>query len=156
MDLAEKLKSVAVSLDLGSSSMEEVIGELARLVASSLEKRGIDSDDLRDKLLKRERLLSTAMGCGIAFPHCTSKQLSEPAFALGISRPGIDCDAPDDKPVRIFFVVISPEKDPNSHLEALASASKVFIDPTAREAILSAGDSGEVIAAIAASERNRG
>lgn len=136
--------------------MEAVISELADLAAFSIGGEKKISGQIKENLLRRERMLSTAMGVGIAFPHCTSTQTREPVFALGVSRAGIDGDAPDNKLVRIFFVVISPEKDPNAHLEALASASRVFMDQTTREAVLAASTAQEAIEAIAAAERKFG
>ncbi len=94
------------------------------------------------------------MGAGIAFPHCSMPWLVQPRFALGISRPGVEADAPDKKPVHIFFVVISPQRNPNAHLEALAGASRVFIDSGVRERVLAATTAEEAIAAIADAEKD--
>lgn len=135
--------------------MEAVVEELAKLIAKGSGDRHIDSGELRESLWRREQMLSTAMGCGIAFPHCTSPQLTRPLFALGLSREGVDGDAPDNKAVNIFFVVISPEKDPDAHLEALASASKVFTNPAVRDSILAAETPQDVVEVIAAAERER-
>ena len=153
MELAENLRPSAVALDLRGEDIESVIKELADLIAKGTGESGIDSRQICERLLSRERMLSTAMGCGIAFPHCTSPQLKRPAFALGVAREGIDGDAPDSKPVHVFFVIISPAKDPNAHLEALAAASKIFVDPGTRDAVLAAKAANEAIAAMAAAER---
>jgi mannitol/fructose-specific phosphotransferase system IIA component (Ntr-type) len=153
MLLSDRLKPGAIDLRMAGGTLEAVISELAELAVSSMDGEKKYSSQIKENLLRRERMLSTAMGVGVAFPHCTSSHVREPAFALGISRAGIDGDAPDSKPVQIFFVVISPEKDPNAHLEALAAASRVFMDSTTREAVLSAGTPQEVIEAIAVAER---
>ncbi len=55
--------------------------------------------------------------------------------------------------MRIFFVVISPKRDPNVHLDALAAASRIFIEAEAREAVIRAGSAEEAIAAIARAEK---
>ena len=151
MLISEHLKPSSIEPDLKGRSVEEVIGELSELVAR--ESGALDAAGLRECLIDREKLLSTAMGAAIAFPHCTAAGIDEPLFALGISRSGVEADAPDNKPVRIFFVVISPKRDPNVHLDALAAASRIFIEAEAREAVIRAGSAEEAIAAIARAEK---
>jgi PTS system nitrogen regulatory IIA component len=152
MRISEKLKPSAVNTDLVGGNVDEIIGELSQLLSSQCQ--SIDIDRIREALIRRERLLSTAMGAGIAFPHCTLAEVISPHFALGISRRGIDADAPDNKPVNVFFAVISPEKDSNAHLDALAAASKIFINPLLRERVLAAPGAEEVIAVIAEAEES--
>lgn len=152
MRISEKLEAAAVDVNLRGGTVEEAIAELALLVSRSSD--GRDADQLRERLMARERMLSTAMGAGIAFPHCISPQLSTPKFALGISHRGIDADAPDNKPVHIFFVVISPESDPEAHLESLAAASRVFSNPSVREKILAATRAEDAIMALADAEED--
>ncbi len=150
MRISDELKPAAVQTNLSGSSVEEIISELSELVAD--DSANLDSNHLRESLLRRERLLSTAMGAGIAFPHCTSDRISAPRFALGISRSGVEADAPDNKPVNIFFVVISPESDPNVHLDALAAAARIFINPASRESVLAAKSAEEAISVLAEAE----
>jgi len=153
MLVSENIKPTTIATDLAGDNVESVIAELAELAAR--DSNGLDKFKLYENLMRRERLLSTAMGAGLAFPHCTIGGISSPLFVLGISRRGVDADAPDGQPVRIFFAVVSPERDPNAHLDALAAASRVFSDAAVRDAVLKAGDPEEVIAAIAASERDQ-
>ena len=150
MEISKQLKPAAVELSLRGRSVEEALRELAALIAGA--DGGLDADSLLDGLLRRERLLSTAMGSGIAFPHCTSDHLATPGFALGISRKGIAADSPDGEPVHIFFAVISPARNPDAHLEALAAASRVFTRPEVRSDLMAAESADAAIAAIAAAE----
>lgn len=154
MEISGRLEPGAVSVSIRGESVNDVIEELVELLRST--DGTLDKAEIKENLIKREELLSTAMGSGIAFPHCTSAGISSPRFALGVSSRGIDADAPDSKPVHIFFCVISPEKDPNAHLEALAAASRLFIDPHIRQVIKGARGPEEVIEAIASVEKKRG
>jgi PTS system nitrogen regulatory IIA component len=79
---------------------------------------------LYEKLREREELGSTGIGGGVAIPHCKCKGVERVVIAIGTSRQGIDFGAPDEKPVRLFFVVLSPEKEPAAHLQSLAAISK--------------------------------
>jgi PTS system fructose-specific IIC component len=132
MLIYQHLKPEAISLDLQGTSIQEVLGELATLISSGTSK--LKADNISEELLQREELLSTASGCGIALPHCYGK-VKSPELAFGFSKQGIDADAPDNKPVHIFLAVISPENDPNAHLEALSAASRLLLNESIREKI---------------------
>jgi mannitol/fructose-specific phosphotransferase system IIA component (Ntr-type) len=149
MLISQHLKKEAVSLDLKGESMTEVLEELAGLISQP--NSDLKSADIRENLLQREKLLSTASGCGVAFPHCYCP-VKNPRFAIGISREGIEADAPDNKPVHIFLVVISPEKNPNAHLEALSAASRIFLKEEIRNQVSLAENPAEVLDIIKEAE----
>jgi PTS system nitrogen regulatory IIA component len=94
-----------------------------REMAARLEARhapGLD-DTLLDKLLKREELGTTAIGKGVAVPHCRAKGLKVPALLLGLSPDGVAFDAVDGKPSHVFFLLVSPEDNPGAGLRLLAA-----------------------------------
>jgi PTS system nitrogen regulatory IIA component len=94
-----------------------------REMAARLEARhapGLD-DSLLDKLLKREELGTTAIGKGVAVPHCRAKGLTAPALLLGLSPDGVAFDAVDGKPSHVFFLLVSPEDNPGAGLRLLAA-----------------------------------
>jgi PTS system nitrogen regulatory IIA component len=94
-----------------------------REMAARLEARhapGLD-DSLLDKLLKREELGTTAIGKGVAVPHCRAKGLKAPALLLGLSPDGVAFDAVDGKPSHVFFLLVSPEDNPGAGLRLLAA-----------------------------------
>lgn len=85
----------------------------------------VDSaDGVCSKLLERELLGSTGIGSGVAIPHCKLSGLDRVVLAVATSREGVKFGAVDDNAVRLFFLVLSPEKDPAAHLKSLASISK--------------------------------
>ena len=57
-------------------------------------------------------------------PHCKLDGLDEVVVAIGLCPDGIDFGAEDGEPVRVFFLVVSPESAPAEHLQSLASISK--------------------------------
>ena len=94
-----------------------------REMAARLEARHAPSldDSLLDKLLKREELGTTAIGKGVAVPHCRAKGLKAPALLLGLSPDGVAFDAVDGKPSHVFFLLVSPEDNPGAGLRLLAA-----------------------------------
>lgn len=95
--------------------LREMAGTLTALRAGELDA------DLLDKLLKREELGTTAIGHGVAVPHCRAKGLKTPALLLGLSREGIPFEAVDGKLSHVFFLLVSPEDNPGSGLRLLAA-----------------------------------
>jgi PTS system nitrogen regulatory IIA component len=83
-----------------------------------------DAGELFRRLREREQLSSTGIGSGIAIPHCKMPGLKQAVLAVGLAPQGVDFGAADGQPVRLFFVVVSPETSPAEHLRVLASISR--------------------------------
>lgn len=79
-------------------------------------------------LLERERLGSTALGTGVAVPHCRVEGLNEPLGCLITLASPIDYDAPDGAPVDLFFVLLVPPDAAQEHLDLLAEVAGRFSD----------------------------
>jgi PTS system nitrogen regulatory IIA component len=118
-------------------------GVLREMAGALSSRRAGEIDvDLLDKLLKREDLGTTAIGNGVAVPHCRAKGIKSPALLLGLSREGVAFEAVDGKLSHVFFLLVSPEDNPGSGLRLLAAiaaltrtsrslASKLLKAPTA-------------------------
>ena len=111
-----------VFFDVESRSLEALLRAIANRVAAA--GAVASADRLYEKLAERETLGSTAMGHGIAIPHCKLTRVPRVILAVGRAAVALDLHAPDDEPVRTFFVLISPEKDPAAHLKGLGAISK--------------------------------
>ena len=77
--------------------------------------------DLYEKLYQREELGSTAIGDGVAIPHCKMKGVKNPVVMLAISKKGVDFFSLDGKPSYIFFLVVSSPDNPSVNLQILAA-----------------------------------
>jgi PTS system nitrogen regulatory IIA component len=97
-------------------------GVLREMAAALSSRRAGEIDaDLLNKLLKREELGTTAIGNGVAVPHCRAKGVKSPALLLGLSREGVAFEAVDGKLSHVFFLLVSPEDNPGSGLRLLAA-----------------------------------
>jgi len=122
MHLGELTRPDLIFPDLAGSDTPTILRALAdRLAAHGLVE---DPDDLYRRLFEREELCSTAIGGGVAIPHCKVDNLDRVALAVGISGREIDFGADDKQPVHLFFLIVSPADDPAAHLKALAAVSK--------------------------------
>lgn len=108
--------------EIDASDREEILRDLSDRLAEH-DVIG-DSEELYSKLMEREQLGSTGVGAGVAIPHCKLADLSRVVLAIGITRRGVDFGAIDTKPVRLFFLVVSPTDAPAVHLQVLAAISR--------------------------------
>ena len=97
-----------------------------RAFAEQVVERGLlpDADLLYRRLLEREKLGTTALGHGVAVPHCKIDGLDKVVVAVALFSKGIEFDAADEEPVRLLFLVLSPNAAPAAHLQSLAAISK--------------------------------
>ena len=105
--------------ELSSQERDSVLGEIVRFL-KDMDKIRKDRD-LFEKLIQREKLGSTAIGDGIAIPHCKLKEAESPLLVLAVSRKGVQFGALDGKPAHIFFLLVSSPDDPGQSLQILAS-----------------------------------
>jgi len=72
---------------------------------------GIEKQKILELLILREQIGTTAIGQGIALPHCFSPQVHEPILAFGISPNGIPFPSLDGRLVHFVFVLILPQNE---------------------------------------------
>ncbi len=89
---------------LGAKTPEEAVCELAK--AMSDHNFVSNSEALVKSAIGRERVLSTAMGDGLAFPHVRGVEGGGLTLAIGLSRDGIVWDGDGTKVHVVVFSVI--------------------------------------------------
>src|SRR5277367_6300402 len=70
-------------------------------------------------LVKREQNGSTGFGKGVAVPHVKHPAVNRMAGTIGRSADGIDFAALDHQPVFSVVLLLSPESQPQQHLQAM-------------------------------------
>jgi PTS system nitrogen regulatory IIA component len=100
-------------------ALKEMVSFLKRRKKISKEK------ELYEKLLQREELGSTAIGEGVAIPHCKMKGVKNPIVLLAVSRNSIDFKSLDGNPSNIFFLVVSSPDNPSLNLQILAAIASL-------------------------------
>ncbi len=96
----------------------------------------------------REELAGTATGEGVAIPHARLAGLERPVLAIGRSRQGVEWDAPDGLPVRVVFLLLTPEREHGLQLQILAALAQGLLRASARERLLAAQSLDEIWAAL--------
>lgn len=86
-----------------------------------------DRELICDLIISREKLMTTALGDGLAIPHVripVVAQVPRPVFGVFFLQQPIDMNAPDGQPVHTLFVLLS--LTPKQHLELLARLAFLF------------------------------
>jgi len=103
---------------------------------------------LLTEFINRERKASTAVGHGIAIPHVRTYQVKELIIGVARSDEGYDFDAPDEGPVRLFFVMAAPSYDDNLYLRVFKALAELLRHDHFRERLMTATESFDVIRAF--------
>jgi PTS system nitrogen regulatory IIA component len=131
VELADIITPDNVILDLPScSSKRQVLRELARRATAAA---GIEEEGLLDALTERERLGTTGIGHGIAFPHARLDGLDRlVGMFVRLDHP-VDFEALDDQPSDLIFLLLAPTSSEADSLKALARISRMVRDPALRQ-----------------------
>ena len=134
-------------LDVSFTSKKKLFEHAADLFAQT---HGLKSTDIFTSLFERERLGSTALGCGIAIPHGRIKGLSDACGALYRLKDPLEFDAPDNQPVTLCFILLVPKDANERHLQILGELAQMFGDEAMRTRILAAATQTDLIALLGA------
>jgi mannitol/fructose-specific phosphotransferase system IIA component (Ntr-type) len=139
MKLLDTLDPQCICL-LKHHSKEHILDELLdRAVQCGLD---CNITDLKERLLYRERLMSTGIGLGIGIPHVRLEGVKEPIVALGLQPDGVvDYDSIDNLPVKLVFLILIGKEQHKQYLELLAHIVNVVKRRGVVDALLSAPDS---------------
>jgi len=95
--------------------------------------------ELSVEILKREELMSTAIGRGIAIPHVRLSSVTDLVMAVGLCKNDIiDFQTIDDVPVRLLFMIAAAYNQHSYYLQTLSFFSSKLKNQSLREGLLAA------------------
>jgi len=86
-------------------------------------------------MLAREKLGSTALGDGIAIPHCRLADCEAASGVLITLATPADFESPDGEDVDIIFALVVPSDATQEHLNLLADIARMFSQAEFRQAL---------------------
>jgi len=98
-----------------------------------------------EEVLRREAVLSTGVGNGVALPHARLENYN--GFALAFGRPlqPLDVDAVDEQPADLFFMLLADKDDPGTIVKILGRLARLCDDESVRMGLRKAGTPAAVI-----------
>ncbi|MCX8122539.1 MAG: PTS sugar transporter subunit IIA [Spirochaetes bacterium] len=101
-----------------------------------------------DALKEREEIMTTGIGFGIAVPHAKLESVHKLAFAIGISKKGIDFNSIDGKPVHLVVMVAAGERQHKEYLKLLSKIMSILKNDTIRDEMIHAKSTRDIIAIL--------
>jgi PTS system fructose-specific IIC component len=143
MKLSKFCEEDLMNFDLQGQTKADVIKEMVDLTAQSSLVR--DREELLAAVFEREKLVTTGVGYGVAFPHAKTRAMKGIVIVFGRSEVGIDFEAMDKKPVHLLFMIAAPEDAIGAHLNVMARLSYIMKSEKNRERLMRAKTAGEVM-----------
>lgn len=126
MKITDLLVEECMILDLKATDKTSAITEMVQKLYDT--KRINDVAIFEEGILAREDQMTTGLGDGIAMPHAKNKAVEKPTVLFAKSDKGVDYDSLDGEPTYLFFMIAAPEGANDTHLQALASLSKLLLN----------------------------
>ena len=148
MNLLEIVVKKAIIPNLVANDRDAAITEIidAMVVAGAL------SPKLRDAfvkaVIKRENRGSTGFGHGVAVPHVKHAAITKMAVAVAVSQAGVNFNALDRQPVFSILLLLSPEDQPEEHLDAMEAIFGNLSQETFRRFLRQARSVEDVVALL--------
>lgn len=113
----------AVIVDQARATFDEVVTTLLDLAARTTP--GLPTREHLADILDRERTMPTTIGSGVAIPHVYDERCTRSAVYVANVAGGLELLGPDDEPVRLVFLLVSPAGQASEHLRALAALAQL-------------------------------
>lgn len=122
--------------------------EALELLVNFLDKQGklIDKNSFFEAIVEREKIVSTAIGVGVALPHAKLPGYKDFFIVIGIHPKGIAWDALDQVPVRLIFMIGGPDDQQNQYLQLLSQLTLAIKDEERRKKMLQLREPKDIIA----------
>ncbi len=138
--LTEFLDKEKILLNLRSRDLKEALKEMLR---KSSERR---HSQIIDSLMKRESLMSTALGKGVALPRMIIEGKDKTEIIIALFPQGVSLRSLDLLPVKIIFLYLFSQND--EYPAILAQSLRLLSEESLRIALLNSKTAEDVIAIV--------
>ena len=123
--------------------------EALELLVDAAAKAGklFDRSAFLDAIMKREHIVSTGIGMGVAIPHAKLSGFEDFFIVIGIQQghEGIEWDALDGSSVRLIFMIGGPADRQTDYLKILSRLTIAIKDEGRRQGLMQSQQGVEVI-----------
>lgn len=151
MKLSNFLNKNNITFDIKPDEKYKILEKLIDFLATSNKLK--NNEEIKKAIIKREYLETTAIGNGIAIPHAKIKEIKNTYVACAVIKEGVNFESLDNKPVDLFFIMISCASDPDAHIKALSKLAGILNNKDLCEKIRESSTGSEVLKIIKNYER---
>lgn len=145
-NLKKLLKKGGILENVEGSNPEEIY----KVVCDSLDlPASVSKETVFNALCSREKIMSTAIGNGIALPHASApviKEEDQQRIVIVYLKNPLDMNAPDERGVYVMFVILTQNRQ--VHLEILSSLVEIFGKVQFRKLLESKAGLDEILKAL--------
>jgi len=105
-------------IDIKGDSKKEALNELLDVICES--PLITEPKIFKKAIFKREKLMSTGIGYGIAIPHARHQSINDFVIALGRKKKGLEYASIDDKPVKLIIMIGASDKQDKDYIRLLS------------------------------------
>ena len=132
---------------INHSSKHDAIVQLSQVLATAPQIK--NAQELTAEILKREDLMSTAIGKGIAIPHVRLSSVTDLVMAVGVCRkPIADYKTIDDTQVDLLFMIAAAYNQHSLYLKTISHFCSKLKQEGLHESIINAKDAQEVFSLL--------
>jgi PTS system nitrogen regulatory IIA component len=143
VSLARYLDASRILLLQNISSKKRVFELLGELLSEGLDE--VQATQVSTGLQARERLGTTALGEGVAIPHCRISNIDEIRSAVIKLEQPVDFDAPDEQEVSLFYALLVPDEATDEHLKTLAALAEFLSEQNNRSQLRNSTSSKQLL-----------
>ena len=140
--LADVLDEGAVTLELQARTCEEALREIIGTMRCDGTMEG--PVKLLGEVLARERVHSTFMGRGVAFPHARTNLVNQICLGIGRSREGVPFGS-NGELAHLIFVIAVPQRLITDYLTCVGALARLASDEKTRAALEVASTPNEFV-----------
>ena len=122
-EVSKIIESSYILLNLKASNKEEAISEM--LIYAESKGLRINIDKTINFMYKKEEIITSGLGYGVAFPHIRTSEVKEDKLIFALSKEGINYYALDKKPVHLLNMFLTPVGKSEKYLNLLSLFTKV-------------------------------
>ena len=156
MESVDILSKWQIIADLQATNRWEAIDELINHLVATGNIKLEHHQAISAAVKKRESLMSTGIGYGIALPEITTDLIYEAVGALGRSKKGVNFNAVDNQPVYLVLLFLVPQRLLQNYLDTLANIARLLLQrPEFRQALVRAPDAEAMLQIIRSQGRKK-
>ena len=145
MSLTDSLKKEFCFCPLEGRTKDELLENLVSCFSTAYGLNEDEKDEVLKAIMDREKLGSTGFGDGIAIPHAKVKEVEGVQVALAVGKDDVDYSSLDNKPTRIYFLVLANPECSSEHVQVLSQIAMVAKNSSMVRLIRSAKSKNDLI-----------
>ncbi len=145
MKLCDFIKEDSIIVDLTATDRNGVLREIVQSLADHSHLNQDDVESIVRSLVHRENQGSTGFGKGVAVPHVKHERVEGMVGTIARSSRGVDFAALDRAPVYTVVLLLSPQNEPDKHLEAMENLFRHLQKDTFRKFLRQATRTEEIV-----------